>query len=182
MTMKTIQDGVLGLVPWGGGTTHIGGGSWPTPGDGDGLAFTGTSGGSALNITHVLFGGAGNSANVKVTGAAITLSNSVIRASSYDGLQWANGAGGQITSNEIATNLANAIRLTAASSPTIASNTLRDNRSYAIYLEGNSFPPLGNNTVFGNAFNAVGVYCTVVSGTWYANAGLPYLTTVNLIV
>ncbi|MBK9092768.1 MAG: right-handed parallel beta-helix repeat-containing protein [Anaerolineae bacterium] len=166
---------------WGGDTNHNGGGTWPNPGDWDGLFFTGTAGGSVLDYGQVLYGGTYSNANVKVTGAAITLAHSVIRGSSYDGLQWANGASGQITANEIANNLANGIRLTAASSPTIASNTLRDNRSYAVYLEGNSFPPLGGNTAFSNAFNAIGVYYgTLGSGTWFANPTLPYVFTTNL--
>ncbi len=126
------------------------------------------------------YGGTGSAANIKVTGAAVTLSHAAIAASAWDGVQWLNGAAGQIADSAIANSLNNAIALTAASSPAIAGNTLRDNRGYALYLEGNCFPAFTGNTLYGNGYNAAGVYGTVGTGTWYPN--VTYVAAANLTV
>ena len=164
----------------GGDTNHNGGGTWSNPGDWDGLVFGTTAGGSSLSYAIVRYGGAGSAANVKVTGAAVTLSHVALTSSAWDGVQWLNGASGQIAASEIAGSLNNAIVLSAASSPAISGNTLRDNRAYALYLEGNCFPAFTGNALYGNGTNAAGVYGTVGTGAWYPN--VTYVATANLTV
>ena len=116
------------------------------------------------------YGGAGSAANIKVTGAAVTLSacRSSQRAPGT-GCSGSTAPPARSPTATIANSLNNAIALTAASSPAITGNTLRDNRGYALYLEGNCFPAFTGNTLYGNGYNAAGVYGTVGTGTWYPN-------------
>ncbi len=163
----------------GGDTNNNGGGTWAKAGDWDGLVFTTTAGGSTLDHVQVFYGG-GAGANIQVTGAAVSLTNSLVRDSSAVGLQWLNGASGQISGSEVAASLTNAIALTASSSPAITGNTLRDNRGYALYMEGSCFPAFTGNTLSGNGTNAAGVYGTVGTGAWHPD--VTYVAAANLTV
>ena len=164
---------------YGGDTNTNGGATWPAAGDWDGLEFTNTSSGSVIDYARVTFGG-GHGSNVLVTGAAITLSRSIIRWGSGDGLRWLTGAAGLISGNQIGNNLGSALVLTGSSSPRVSDNTLTNNRLSAVSMHGSCFPNFDNNIVYGNAWNAVGVSGTLGSGTWYPN--LAYYATQTLSI
>ena len=161
---------------YGGDTNRNGGATWPKAGDWDGLLFGSSAGGSVLGHGIVAYGGADG--NVAVNGAAVTLTHAVIRDSNTSGLRWMNSASGQVTDNEIHSNLLHGLYLTAGSSPEVGGNTLFRNRNYAVYMQGNCLPTFSNNTAYGNAYNGIGVYGSLGTGTWHSD--LPYLATENL--
>ena len=166
---------------FGGDSNNNGGSSWPDNGDWDGLEFSATNDNSVLDHSLVHYGGNDNTnVSIAVISSSISITNSSVRYSGQDGIEFKNSATGQLNGNEISYNLNNAVSLNGSSNPTISNNTIINNQNYAVYLEGNSFPIFENNIVYGNAINGIGVYGNVGSGTWYPD--FPYIATENLII
>ena len=162
---------------YGGDSNNNGNATRPSAGDWDNVSIASTGSGSAFGYTLLQYGGSAT-AVLSISGASVNLSDSTVRWSLVDGVNWLSGASGTIARNLINNNVRYGISLVSASMPTITDNTIFHNRSYAVYMEGSSPANFEGNIVFGNTYNGIGVYSTLASGTWHEN--LPYIVTTNL--
>ena len=119
----------------GGDTNNNAAGSGPAQGQWNGIVFSATSTGSVLDRVEVRYGAANTLGAIVVTGAPLTLSNSVISNSYRAGVR-IDGATPTLTGNTFANNGVTAIAMDLASRPVISGSTLTNNGVNGVALDG----------------------------------------------
>jgi hypothetical protein len=110
----------------GGDTNGDGNASAPGSGEWNTITFGSASTANVLDQVEVRYGGGGGPGMVVVNGAALALSNSVIRNSSSAGVRIAT-SNPTLTSNTFQTNTGAAVSMDLASNPAISGVTLANN-------------------------------------------------------